>query len=371
MKSSRDQQLIPPELSKFRTKFHDALIISHMMQVFFDGSCPMCVREVAVYRRASPADIMWHDLSSPTLDIPVEHSGYQPSRTDLLKRFHVYNHQGRWLHGAAAFVCLWQKLAPVWRMLASIGRLPGGLWLMDAVYELFLKVRPRMQRWALSWIRPDELPVHMIASIRSDHAGETGAVWIYRSMLWFSRDPDLRSMLEHHMKQEQVHLDAMNRLLPWRFRSRLIPLWVLAGIATGVIPALLGRAWILGTIAAVESFVDVHYLEQIHMLEAEPKKSSPSTSLGYLDKPAPCLEPDQCGIKASQTPSAASGPTLSRLSGYPDLLTMLKAFRHDELDHREEAMLQLGAAKPSKAFELWCSLVGQGSAIAVRFAKAI
>jgi len=352
-----------------------------MMQVFFDGSCPMCVREVAVYRRASPADIIWHDLSSPLLEIPIAHPGYQPSRSELLNRFHVYNDEGRWLHGAPAFICLWQRLAPVWRALASVGRLPGGLWLMDMVYTLFLKIRPRMQRWALHWFRPDELPAQMIASIRSDHAGETGAVWIYRSMLWLSRDPDLRPMLEQHLKQEQIHLDAMNRLLPWRFRSRLLALWVIAGCLTGAIPALFGRRWILGTIAAVERFVDRHYMEQIEMLQADASRDRPgtgdqaaayraTTEVGAIaqaeamsQSDIDCGGLDQCGLSARQMPT--------RLSGYPDLLAMLQAFRHDELEHRDEAIALIDAGRHSAAFELWCSLVGRGSSVAVQIAKVI
>ena len=326
------------------------------MQVYFDGSCPLCVREVAVYRRASPPDIVWHDLSMPALEIPRVLKGYQPDRMQLLQRFHIYSQDGQWFHGAPAFVRLWSRLAPSWRVLALFGRLPGGLWLMDAVYAMFLRIRPSLQIWASSWFRPDWLPAHMVAAIRSDHAGETGAVWIYRSMRWFTRDPDLCAMLESHRRQEQIHLDAMNRILPWRFRSRLLPIWILAGIMTGSIPAMLGRRWMLGTIAAVEQFVDVHYLEQIECLKEDLIKAGPER----LSQSA-CCSDNQCGLQAA-TPQHVFGE-------HPDLLAMLEAFRHDELEHRDDALDKLGATRPGFMFRLWCSLVGQGSAMAVRLAK--
>ena len=50
-------------------------------------------------------------------------------------------------------------------------------------------------------------------------------------------------------------------------------------------------------------------------------------------------------------------------------MAMLEAFRHDELEHRDDALDKLGATRPGFMFRLWCSLVGQGSAMAVRLAK--
>jgi demethoxyubiquinone hydroxylase (CLK1/Coq7/Cat5 family) len=50
---------------------------------------------------------------------------------------------------------------------------------------------------------------------------------------------------------------------------------------------------------------------------------------------------------------------------------MLEAFRQDELDHRNEALEGLGNEAPGSMLQVWCSMVGQGSAIAVRLAKLI
>jgi demethoxyubiquinone hydroxylase (CLK1/Coq7/Cat5 family)/predicted DCC family thiol-disulfide oxidoreductase YuxK len=353
------------------------------LSVFYDGSCPMCVREVALYRRQSPADIIWHDLSSLGLSIPRDTAGYQPSHAVLMRRFHVHSSEGQWLDGAAAFALIWQRLGFAWRVLAQIGRLPGGLRLMDAVYAMFLSLRPGLQRAVGALLRPSAVPVPMIPAIRSDHAGETGAVWIYRVMLALSRDRRLRPMLEEHAEQERQHLAAMNELLPWRQRSWLLPLWRVAGATTGAVAALGGRRWILATIAAVERFVDRHYEEQIEQLSAliaaEPARDLRSSAA----VPSACATGLGPGAPADGTPCAASlgcavGPSLV------ELLSLLERFRADECRHRDDAQRLLDRQEAEPAIDaspsaipagrwlrLWCALVDRGSRVAVRAAKAI
>ena len=69
------------------------------------------------------------------------------TRPELMARFHVIDAGGRLVSGAEAFLALWAVL-PGWRWLARAGRLPGATWLMEAAYRLFLRGRPRLQRWA-------------------------------------------------------------------------------------------------------------------------------------------------------------------------------------------------------------------------------
>jgi len=45
----------------------------------------------------------------------------------------------------------------------------------------------------------DQLPAWVFADLRTDHAGEVGAVCIYQGVLRFARDPALRSFAEHHL----------------------------------------------------------------------------------------------------------------------------------------------------------------------------
>ena len=50
------------------------------------------------------------------------------------------------------------------------------------------------------------LPPYLAGEMRSNHAGETGAVWIYKGILALSVDGEIRSFAEHHLATEQEHL---------------------------------------------------------------------------------------------------------------------------------------------------------------------
>jgi predicted DCC family thiol-disulfide oxidoreductase YuxK len=117
-------------------------------QVMFDGSCPLCRAEVALYQRQAleaGAALQWVDVSGPYVPLAPE-----PDVQALRRRFHVRTAQGQWLSGAAAFVHLWAQL-PRWRLLAAAARLPGVTALMEGAYRVFLLLRPGLQatvRWA-------------------------------------------------------------------------------------------------------------------------------------------------------------------------------------------------------------------------------
>lgn len=109
--------------------------------VFFDGSCPLCRREIAIYRRAVPyTPIDWVDVSSTCDATP---GGCNCA--DLMARFHVRTADGELRSGGAAFVSLW-LLFPGWRWLGCAGSLPGMRPLLELLYEGFLRVRPLLQR---------------------------------------------------------------------------------------------------------------------------------------------------------------------------------------------------------------------------------
>ncbi len=107
--------------------------------------------------------------------------------------------------------------------------------------------------------------------MRSDHAGETGAVCIYNGILAISRDPDpaVRDFATRHRETEQGHLDLLEGLLPPADRSKLLPIWRVAGWLTGALPALFGPRAVFATVDAVETFVDHHYRAQTDRLAAE------------------------------------------------------------------------------------------------------
>jgi len=119
------------------------------LTVLYDGACPLCRREIAVYRDLQPlqpdSPVCFADISSAAVPLPAG-----TSREQLLARFHVQGRDGQLLSGAQAFLALWAAL-PGWRWLALAGRIPGVAWVMERMYRLFLRWRPMLQRWATRW----------------------------------------------------------------------------------------------------------------------------------------------------------------------------------------------------------------------------
>lgn len=116
------------------------------LTVLYDGACPLCRREIGVYRDLTPTQpLEFRDISRLAAAQPVDLPAGL-SRQELLARFHVQHADGRIESGARAFIALWERL-PYWRWLARFGRLPGVAGLMELAYRGFLRVRPAMQRW--------------------------------------------------------------------------------------------------------------------------------------------------------------------------------------------------------------------------------
>ena len=66
------------------------------------------------------------------------------------------------------------------------------------------------------------VPNSMLNWIRSNHAGETGAVWIYlgaRCIFWNKKIQDMT--IEHYVT-EKCHLIVMNYILPKNNHSKLL-----------------------------------------------------------------------------------------------------------------------------------------------------
>jgi predicted DCC family thiol-disulfide oxidoreductase YuxK len=106
--------------------------------LYFDGDCPVCSREIAMYRRQPGADaVHWVDAAR------CENAELGPdlTREAALARLHLRRPDGSLASGAAAFALLWQAL-PRW---AWLGRLLGsgaGLRLLELCYRAFLASRP-------------------------------------------------------------------------------------------------------------------------------------------------------------------------------------------------------------------------------------
>jgi predicted DCC family thiol-disulfide oxidoreductase YuxK len=107
--------------------------------VYYDGGCPICSREIALYRRRDVAGrIRWQDLRAE----PIAANGDGPDQETALARFHLRRADGVWLSGAAAFAALW-SIVPGFKTLGALARLPGMIWVLELAYRGFLRVRPR------------------------------------------------------------------------------------------------------------------------------------------------------------------------------------------------------------------------------------
>jgi predicted DCC family thiol-disulfide oxidoreductase YuxK len=66
-------------------------------------------------------------------------------QAELLRRFHA-SEDGEILSGAAAFAAMWRAI-PVLRPLGLVARNALVLRLLERLYVVFLRYRPRLQRW--------------------------------------------------------------------------------------------------------------------------------------------------------------------------------------------------------------------------------
>lgn len=166
--------------------------------------------------------------------------------------------------------------------------------------------------------------------LRVDHAGEHGAVAIYRGQLEVFRRQAARGrivgQLEEMEAQEQDHLTAFNRMLKeGRVRpTALGPVWDAAGFALGAATALLGEKAAHACTEAVETVIGEHYDQQVQELEA---------------------------------------------SGEMELAGRLAQFRDDELAHRDLAVSEGAAQAP--AYPLLSFAIRMGCRIAIKVAEKV
>lgn len=190
----------------------------------------------------------------------------------------------------------------------------------------------------------EQIPVHVLAELRTDHAGETGAVMIYRGVLSVSRNQAVREFAHHHLCTESQHLEIMGALLPGRFQSRLLPMWRIAGWLTGAVPSIFGPKAVYATIQAVETFVDRHYHAQIEMIDA--LRNTP------------------------QDRRSLTSHYLTRHRAMTEIRELLNVCRMDELMHRDDAKSRW-QGRPGFLLGFWLHCVSVGSAVAVKISRRI
>ena len=112
------------------------------LTVFFDGSCPICSKEIAFYKTRVGADTLsWVDVSDGKTVITQE----AVTREELMARFHVQNSDGQLVSGGAAFAELWAAL-PAFKIIGKLFKLPVFSFMINIGYDFFLVLRPKVQK---------------------------------------------------------------------------------------------------------------------------------------------------------------------------------------------------------------------------------
>lgn len=165
--------------------------------------------------------------------------------------------------------------------------------------------------------------------LRVDHAGELGAVHIYRgqrAVLGSAAGHErLKTQLEEMEGHEAAHLAAFDRLLnERRVRPTLMaPLWRAAGFALGAGTALMGPRAAHACTEAVESVIEQHYAGQVAELA----------------------------------------------SREPELAAELAKFREEELAHRDLAVEE--GAREAPGYGLLSAVIRAGCRAAIRISEKI
>lgn len=112
------------------------------LSVFFDGSCPLCRKEIGFYQRKRGADgVNWIDVSKTQSGEVAPGLSCQAA----MARFHVKTQGGELISGGQAFIALWRSM-PGFAWIGVLLDRPMLREIVDFAYDRFLGIRPYLQR---------------------------------------------------------------------------------------------------------------------------------------------------------------------------------------------------------------------------------
>jgi predicted DCC family thiol-disulfide oxidoreductase YuxK len=115
---------------------------SFALTVYFDGLCPLCSKEIEVYRRKdTEVKIRFVDIMSASFNAQAE--GLDAKKVQAV--FHVKTPSGQILTGVDAFAAIWEIL-PGFKLLSWAADQPVLRPLMNLGYQVFARVRPYLPR---------------------------------------------------------------------------------------------------------------------------------------------------------------------------------------------------------------------------------
>lgn len=178
-------------------------------------------------------------------------------------------------------------------------------------------------------VKPGPRAARVAEMLRVDHAGEYGAVAIYRGQrAVFDALPHKGAIADKIREMEAgeaEHLETFDRLLIERGvrPTALAPLWSAAGFGLGALTALMGEKAAMACTEAVEDVIEKHYAEQADDLDAHE----------------------------------------------PELAATVRRFREDEIGHKTTA--EDAGAKSAAAYPLLSTIIKAGCRAAIRIAEKV
>ena len=103
-------------------------------EVFFDGGCPLCRREIEMIQRKDHSQrLILTDISRPEFDSETH------SMKTLMSEIHGRRSDGKYVKGVEVFREIYDRLGYSW--LVSFSRLPLIRNVLDLGYRIFAKLR--------------------------------------------------------------------------------------------------------------------------------------------------------------------------------------------------------------------------------------
>ncbi|MGC4000510.1 MAG: DUF393 domain-containing protein [Anaeromyxobacter sp.] len=112
---------------------------AHRIEVFFDGACPLCMREIRMLRRLDgQGRIAFTDIAAPGFDAAAVGVPWDA----LMARIHGRLPDGTVIEGVEVFRQLYAAVG--FRRVVAVTRWPGLRWLLDLGYRAFARNRLRL-----------------------------------------------------------------------------------------------------------------------------------------------------------------------------------------------------------------------------------
>lgn len=114
-------------------------VAPYRVEVFYDGDCPLCQREIAMLKRKDRKErVRFTDIAGDGF----EASDYGKTQQDLMAQIHGRSADGEWLIGVEVFRQVYTAIGLGW--LVRPTRWFGVRQGLDAAYRLFAKQRLRL-----------------------------------------------------------------------------------------------------------------------------------------------------------------------------------------------------------------------------------